>query len=160
MIRRAISFLFLILFFTSCDYFSSTSTTSKNNLQLTGTVIDYTKVDVYPIFPDCENYAEEGNQKECFEQTLTQKLTELFNENDLKVEKAVNDSTAIDLLIDNTGKASVVSINSPESILTNFPALDSVIRQSFTLLPTMKPAVKRGIFVNSQYRLVVLVKTI
>jgi len=160
MIRQAVSFLFLVVFFTSCDYFSSTSTTSNSNLQLSGTVIDYTKVDVYPIFSDCENYSEEGNQKECFEQTLTQKLSELFNEQDLKVKKAVNDSTAIDLLIDNTGRASVVKINSPKSIITNFPELDSVIRQSFTLLPTMKPAVKRGIFVKSQYRLVVLVKTI
>ncbi|HBK71482.1 MAG TPA: hypothetical protein DDZ39_07505 [Flavobacteriaceae bacterium] len=123
-------------------------------------MIDFTKVDVYPIFSDCENYAEEGNQKECFEQTLLQKLSEQFNKNDLKVKKAVNDSTAIDLLIDNTGKASVVKINSPESILTNFPQLDSVVRKSVTLLPTMKPAVKRGIFVRSQYRLVVLVKTI
>ena len=160
MIRRVLSFLFLILFFTSCDFFSSTSTTTNNSLQLSGSVIDFTKVDVYPIFSDCENYAEEGNQKECFEQTLLQKLSEQFNKNDLKVKKAVNDSTAIDLLIDNTGKASVVKINSPESILTNFPQLDSVVRKSVTLLPTMKPAVKRGIFVRSQYRLVVLVKTI
>lgn len=160
MIRRVLSFLFLILFFTSCDFFSSTSTTTNNSLQLSGSVIDFTKVDVYPIFSDCENYAEEGNQKECFEQTLLQKLSEQFNKNDLKVKRAVNDSTAIDLLIDNTGKASVVKINSPESILTNFPQLDSVVRKSVTLLPTMKPAVKRGIFVRSQYRLVVLVKTI
>jgi len=160
MIRRVLSFLFLILFFTSCDFFSSTSTTTNNSLQLSGSVIDFTKVDVYPIFSDCENYAEEGNQKECFEQTLLEKLSEQFNKNDLKVKRAVNDSTAIDLLIDNTGKASVVNINSPESILTNFPQLDSVVRKSVTLLPTMKPAVKRGIFVRSQYRLVVLVKTI
>jgi len=160
MIRRVLSFLFLILFFTSCDFFSSTSTTTNNSLQLSGSVIDFTKVDVYPIFSDCENYAEEGNQKECFEQTLLEKLSEQFNKNDLKVKRAVNDSTAIDLLIDNTGKASVVKINSPESILTNFPQLDSVVRKSVTLLPTMKPAVKRGIFVRSQYRLVVLVKTI
>ncbi len=160
MLKRVASFLFLVLFFMSCDFFSTTSTTADSNLQLLDTVIDYTKVDVYPIFLDCENYAENDNQKECFERTLTQKLSELFSKNELKVKKEVNDTAFIDLLIDNTGRASVVNISAPQSIITNFPKLDTIIKQSISLLPTVKPAVKHGIFVKSQYRLVVVVKTI
>jgi hypothetical protein len=124
------------------------------------TLIDFTKVDVYPIFSDCENFSENGNQKECFELTLTQKLSASLQENDLKVKERVNDTTLIDILIDNTGKASVVKINSPKSIINQLPKLDTVIRQSIADLPTIKPAVKRGIFVNSQYRMAVIVKTL
>ncbi len=160
MLRRILGFLFLLLFLTSCDYFSSTSSTTKSNLQVLDTLIDFTKVDVYPIFSDCENFSENDNQKKCFELTLTQKLSESLQENELKVKERVNDTTLIDILIDNTGKASVVNINSPESIINQLPKLDTVIRQSIADLPTIKPAVKRGIFVNSQYRLAVVVKTL
>jgi len=76
MLRRIIYFLFLVLFLTSCDYFSSQTTSNSNsNLQVLDTLIDFTKVDVYPIFSDCENYSESDNQKKCFELTLTEKLS-------------------------------------------------------------------------------------
>jgi len=160
MLRRVFYFLLVLLFLTSCDYFSPDTSTSKSNLQVLDTLIDFTKVDVYPIFSDCENFSENDNQKKCFELTLTQKLSASLNENELKVKKRVNDTTLIDILIDNTGKASVVHINSPESIVAQLPSLDTVIRQSIADLPTIKPAVKRGIFVKSQYRLAVIVKTL
>ena len=161
MLRRVFHFLFLLLFLTSCDYFSSTTATDSNsNLQVLDTFIDFTKVDVYPIFSDCENFSENDNQKKCFELTLTKKLSASLQENELKVKQRVNDTTLIDILIDNTGKASVVNINSPENIITQLPKLDTIIRQGIAALPTMKPAVKRGIFVNSQYRLAVVVRTL
>ena len=159
MIRRAIGFFLLLLFLISCDYLSP-ATPENSALQVLDTVIDYTKVDVYPIFSDCENFAENDSQKKCFEVSLIEKLTALLHKNELKVKERVNDTALIDLLIDQTGKASVVNIDSPEIITNQLPSLDSIIRQSVSALPTMKPAVKRGIFVRSQYRLAIVVKTI
>jgi len=158
MLRRVISFL-LLLFFTSCELFSPQTNTSNNNLQVLDSVIDYTRVDVYPIFSDCENYAETDNQKKCFETSLIEKLSTLLNENKFEVKQIVNDTTLIDVLIDNTGKAAVVKINSPTTLVRELPKLDSIIKSSIDKLPTMKPAVKRGIFVKSQYRLSIVVQT-
>jgi hypothetical protein len=124
------------------------------------TVIDYTSVDVYPIFSDCENYAESNDQKECFEASITEKLADILSENELKVKNVVNDSTAIDILIDNTGKASLVSIAPSEAIAKELPDLESIIRKGVNQLPSIKPALKRGMFVKSQYRLVIIVETI
>lgn len=160
MIRRAIGFFLLLLFLISCDYLSPTTTAENSELQVLDTVIDYTKVDVYPIFSDCENFAENDSQKKCFEVSLIEKLSKLLHKNELKVKERVNDTALIDLLIDQTGKATVVNIDSPEIITNQLPTLDSIIRQSVSALPTMKPAVKRGIFVRSQYRLAIVVKTI
>jgi len=159
MLRRLGKLLFL-LFFTSCELFSPQTSTSKSNLQVLDTVIDFTSVDVYPIFSDCENYAETDDQKECFENSITEKLAEYLSNSDLKVNKEVNDTTYIDILIDNTGKASLVHINSGKFIREELPNLESVVRKSINQLPTMKPALKRGMFVKSQYRLVIVVKTI
>ena len=78
----------------------------------------------------------------------------------MKVKEVVNDTTHINLFIDKDGKANVLDIRSPDSISKYLPKLDSVIRQSVAKLPTMKPAVKRGILVKSQYSLSIIVKTI
>jgi len=160
MFIRILAVFFLGLSFTSCDYFPSTSSTSKSNIQVLDTVIDFTSVDVYPIFSDCENYAENTNQKQCFEETLTNLLSDSLLKTELKVKEEVNDTALIDILIDNSGKVSVVKINSSESIKKQLPKLDTIIRQSVAELPTIKPAVKRGIFVNSQYRLAIVIETI
>ncbi|WP_123897441.1 hypothetical protein [Aureibaculum marinum] len=160
MLKRTVSFLFFILLFTSCEYFSSNSTSSKSNLEVVNTVIDFTKVDTYPIFSDCENFAENDNQKECFQNTLTQKLSESLNKADIKVQEAVNDTAWIDILIDNTGRASLVNVNSTNAIDEQIPDFKEILKVSIQRLPSMKPAVKRGIFVKSQYRMAVEVKTI
>ena len=161
MIRQTIGLFFIVVTLNSCQWFGSNKTvSSSSDLKLIDTIIDFTKVDVYPIFSDCENYAENDNQKECFETSLIDKLTDSFSEHALTVKKKVNEKTSVDILIDQSGKAFTVAINSPEIIHEQLPTLDSIIRQSILDLPTMKPAVKRGIFVKSQYRLVVVVKTI
>ena len=160
MLRRTFSFLFFILLLTSCEYFSSSSSSSKSNLEVSDSIIDFTKVDTYPIFPECENYAENDNQKTCFYKTLPQKLTESLGQEDIKVKKAINDTAWIDILIDNTGRASLVNINSTAAIDEQIPDFNQILEQSIDRLPTMKPAVKRGIFVKSQYRMAIEVKTI
>lgn len=160
MLRRTFSLLFLILLFASCEYFSSSNSSTKSNLEVSKTIIDFTKVDVYPIFSDCENFAENDNQKECFQTILTQKVGESLGEADIKVKKAVNDTAWIDILIDNTGRASLVNINSTTAIEEQIPDFKQTLEQSIDRLPTMKPAVKRGIFVKSQYRMAIEVKTI
>ncbi len=159
MLRRTNAFFLLFIFLTSCELFSPNKSISSGNLQVLDTVIDYTSVDVYPIFSDCENYAESNDQKDCFETSITEKLAEILSENELKVKNEVNDTTAIDILIDNTGKASLVGISSPKSILNELPNLESIIRNGINQLPTVKPALKRGMFVKSQYRLVIIVET-
>jgi hypothetical protein len=160
MLRRASTLLLVFIFCTSCDYFSQSTSTSSSNLQVLDTVIDYTSVDVYPIFSDCENYAESDSQKKCFEASITEKLAEILSDNEFKVNNEVNDTTSIDILIDHTGKASLMTINSPKSIVEELPNLESIIRKGINQLPTMKPALKRGMFVKSQYRLVIVVETI
>jgi len=135
MFRRIVGYLFILFLLASCEYFSPTNATSNNKLQEIDTIIDYTKIDVYPIFYDCEDFSEENDQKGCFEASLSKRLSELLNKNSLKVKKAVNDTTHIKLFIDNAGKAKILDINSPGVISQYLPSLDSVIRQIVVKLP-------------------------
>jgi|GEM_PF-819678 len=162
MVRQVIPVFFLIVLFSSCELFTTRTNTSAttSDLKLIDTIIDFTKVDTYPIFSDCENYAENDNQKACFESSIIEKLSAFFATQQLVVKEKVNDVANVDILIDQSGKARTVTVDSPEIIKEQMPSFDSIIRQSIDALPSMKPAVKRGIFVKSQYRLVVIVRTL
>lgn len=160
MFRQSIGLVFIGILMASCEYFSPGTSTADTALQQLDTVINYNRVDVYPIFCDCEDYSENNDQKACFEASLSNRLSELLNKNNLRVKERVNDTTRVQLFIDRTGKASVVSIDSPAPITVQLPALDSIIKNSVAQLPKIKPAVKRGILVNSQYNLAIIIRTL
>ena len=157
MILRVLVVILLIIS-TSCDR-SSSSTASVQNLKLLDTVIDYTSVDVYPLFSDCQELNTKQAQKECFESALTELLSTKLKRVNYQVKESMNDSSYVDLLINSNGKTRVVAINSPLIIKNNLPQLDSIIRQSVDELPIVKPALKRGIPVKSQYKLAVIVRS-
>ena len=123
------------------------------------TIIDYSSVDVYPLFSDCQEIDNKQVQKSCFESALTELLSEKLQSLDYEVKENVNDSSYVDLLINRNGKTRVVAINSPSIITHNLPHLDSIIRLSVDELPLVKPALKRGIPVKSQYKLAVVVRS-
>ncbi len=148
----------LVIFFISCDR-SSSSAATVQNLKLLDTVIDYSSVDVYPLFSDCQEIEDKQAQKSCFETALTDLLAEKLHRIDYKVKEIVNDSSFVDLLVNSNGKTRVVAINSPAIIRNNLPQLDSIIKQSVDELPIVKPALKRGIPVRSQYKLAVVVRS-
>lgn len=148
----------LLLFFVSCDR-SSSGTASVQNLKLLDTVIDYTSVDVYPLFSNCQELSDKSAQKQCFETAFTELLAEKLHRIDYEVKETVNDSSYVELLINKNGKTKVVAINSPAIIEENLPQLDSIIKQSVDELPIVVPASKHGIPVKSQYKLALVVRT-
>tara|TARA_R110002073_G_scaffold336208_1_gene531003 strand:- start:151819 stop:152301 length:483 start_codon:yes stop_codon:yes gene_type:complete len=159
MLRRITGFIFLLIL-TSCEIFSPHSSTAVNQLKVVDTVIDFTKVDEYPLFTDCQSLTETTARKKCFETTLTSIISDLLLSHEYVVKKRVNDTAFVDLLVDNYGMATVVAIKSSEEVQQNLPKLDSLIRASVAQLPQMDPALKRGIPVRSQFKLSLIIKTI
>lgn len=157
---RFLAFFLLTILLFSCGNISHNTTTSKNQQKLLDTVIDYTSVDVYPLFTNCNETDEKHNQEECFAHAMTKRLEKTIKSIDYKVRKPVNDSALVKLLVNDNGKTRLVAIESPQIITDNLPQLDSVIRASVDALPIVKPAVKRGIPIKSQYHLAIVVRTI
>ncbi len=158
MLRRVWKLLLVCILCTSCDYFSSQKSTANSNIQLLPTVVDYTTVTKYPLFPDCTDGAEDDNRKECFETSIAQKLSELLSKHELRVDREVNDKISIDILIDLTNRASLVRVNSSKTISKELPNLEALIRESISELPIIESARKNGIPVKSQYRMEIIIE--
>jgi len=146
-----------ILVFSSCDFLSPNKSSSDKFTELDSD-IDYNKVDVYPLFENCNNCDTSLKQNQCFENEFIKSLNKITDKSKIEAIKKINDTVYVDILVDNTGKISIAKIYENLEIVKNVPKFDSLIRLSIAKLPTaIQPSLKRGIPVNVIFKLPVVV---
>ena len=157
MFFRLVILISIILVTISCDFISQQKTTLKNTALL-DTVIDYNEVDVYPLFLDCNNCDSSEKQNLCFEMELIRRLQKITSMKPVGASGYVNDTIMLDILVDREGKISIAKIHQEEHVKAQIPALDSLLYKSIAALPaTVQPSLKRGIPVNSIFKLPIIV---
>lgn len=123
------------------------------------TDIDYSTVDVYPMFLSCEGLDTKQKQEDCFGVELVTRLDELISSEKIKASNVIYDTVFVDLLIEKDNKIKIGQIQSSELVKNKIPNLDSVLIASINNLPYLtQPAIKRGIPVNAQFKLPILIK--
>lgn len=147
---RAIFLLLTLSFATSCKYFEVDKKTQQQEIDM---LVDFSVVDVSPIFQSCKDFLEKQEQTKCFRTSLHKHISESLAKHSLIVKKPLNEIVQIDLLIDKQGVVSVKEITSSEAIKLAIPNLDSIIALSLKNLPKLFPASKRGIPVTTQYQI-------
>ncbi len=123
------------------------------------TIIDYSTVDVYPMFGNCENLDGDEKQEQCFGTELVEQLEVLIVLKNIKGPTATYDTIYVELSIAQDSKIRISRINSSELVNDKIPNLDSVLIASINQIPTLtQPAIKRGIPVKSQFKLPILIR--
>lgn len=150
MYLRFLTFLMVLLFCTSCDYFSFSK---KKNLQVVDTIVDFTSVDFSPSFKVCDSLIDKTKKSDCFRNTIHQKIGEELQKSSLTVKDSLDEVVYIDVVINQKGQIILDEITSTEKLKEQLPQLDSILKQSVQQLATIRPAIKRGIPVTTKYRL-------
>jgi hypothetical protein len=150
MFLRVFPFFILMFFFTSCDNFSFSK--SKNK-QVIDTIVNFTSVDVSPSFKVCDSIINKTKKTACFRTTIHKKIGEELQKYSFSVQDSISEIVFVDLIINAKGAIILEEIQSSESIKSKLPALDSLLKLSIKKMPSMYPAIKRGIPVTTKYRL-------
>ena len=150
MFLRLLTFLLMIVFCTSCDKLSFSKNTQKSTLD---TIVDYSSVDTFPSFKECDSIIDKNQKSTCFRNTIHQKIGEELQKNTFTIKDSIDEVIYVYLLINSNGIFSLDSIQSSLKIKTEIPSLDSVIKASIKKLPKIFPANKRGIPVTTKYQL-------
>ena len=160
MFFRSVIFISILMVTISCDFISPKKSTPRNSA-LFDTEIDFSDVDVYPLFMDCNNCDSSEKQNLCFEMELIRRLQKLTSKNILDATGKVNDTVILDILVNTEGKISIVNIYKNDIVTKKIPELDSLLYNSVALLPAaVQPSLKRGFPVNSMFKLPILVSVI
>ncbi len=150
MFLRKILFLISIVFFTSCQFFSS----DKNkNRQEIDTVVNFSKVDISPSFAVCDSLIDKTKKDNCFRTSIHQIIAKKLAKTTFKINQNIDETIVVNLLINSKGKISLKSIESSKIVAKEIPELDSLLALSLQNLPKLHPALKRGIPVATQYQL-------
>lgn len=155
--KRLYTILFCFILFTSCEYLSFKKPV-KNKLPIVDS-IDFSKVDDFPVFPECDSIPSQEKQRICFQLEMSKHIYHSLNQLDINAKTEFNDTIIVKIIVDNLGKTKLSSIQKTENIAENLPKLDSIIKAGLLELPVLQPAIKRGIPVSAEFSLPILIKT-
>lgn len=144
---------------TSCQYFETKKVSLETFYKEELKTIDWKDVDQYPAFPKCESFTEKREQKSCFENTLSSHLRQVFINHNAIAVRDLNDTVIVKFTISNIGKLSILEIQKTETINTEFPTFNHWLEESIDTLNPVSPAYKRGIPVETQFTLPIIIKT-
>jgi hypothetical protein len=130
-----------LVFFTSCKEINA----SKASILK----IDFKKIDAYPLLPECNNLTNRELQKNCFYTNISKRI-QIDLENYSLKNKIFKDTIFVKIFIDNKGKSYLKNRKK-----TNL-SLDSLLQKSIDNLPIMSPAIKKGIPINVEFILPVV----
>ncbi|MBC2844218.1 hypothetical protein [Winogradskyella flava] len=150
--------LFLIVLFTSCDYFEKKKVNSEDLLEEELQTFNWNDVDTYPTFSSCDSITAKEESKICFQNTLLSNVNQYLEQQNIVVSTDVNDTIRLKLVIDNKGLIKVDSIVVKSETQFQIPEIDSLLRQSLKGVPKIYPAIKRGQQVTTAFELPVIVR--
>ncbi len=149
--------ILMVCSFTSCIFFESADEKTQKLIRKELQSIDWTDVDKYPLFNDCDETASKTAQKKCFIKTLSSHFTSTLQEFQPVLDKTVNDTVFIDFVVENTGDISILNIHNKQVLEKQVQEFEKKITESLVSLSRIEPALKRGIPVSTKFRIPIII---
>lgn len=151
-------FYFLLLSFTSCQYFEKQIPSENELLQKELKTINWKEVDEYPSLLDCEKITNKQQQKQCFFDRLTQLIQEKLSVDTLAVLYPELDTIEVKVTVFPNATMKFEPQFPKDSVAYDTIKIDSILRARLVDFPRVNPAIKRGIPVKTQFILPVIIK--
>jgi len=151
------SLFFSLIFFCSCQFIDKKKLDFELFLENELTAFKWDELDQYPTFETCdENYNYEQN-KICFESILSNHFIEFFKANNNISITKTTDTLIFELKV---SKAGQIFISNSKSQFSIYPVgFIDLLQHSFLDLPVLYPAIKRSQYVDSSFKLPVILNT-
>ena len=153
--QRLLVLLCCFLIFSSCEFFQKKEFVNNTAID---TIIDFNSVDVFPLFPSCDSIPSQEKQKICSQIKLSEHIYSSLSIHEITSTEVLSDTILIKLNIDRSGKVSLSSLFTNDYINQQIPDLDSLLKAGVDQLPILKPAIKRGMPVTTEFTLPIVIK--
>ena len=153
---KIINFFLLVFLIISCK---------KNNIQkkieITSSKIEWNKNDELPSIKLCDEIDSEFERSICFKKKLTNLIYENIDISGITVRKYLNDTLYISILIDKSGKISMLKSIIKPGIIKEIPNIESILNKAVNNLPIILPATKTnlGVQVSTSFDLPIILTT-
>jgi hypothetical protein len=151
------SFLILVVF--SCDLTINKELSVNQLVSDELETFNWSDVDTYPRFQNCDTIINKELNFQCFVNTLTSKVQTNLSNTGVIVDKSIKDTVMISFRVSDKGKITLDQLFSENEVLNVNLLIDSIFKLSILDLPKLYPAIKRGQPVNTKFKLPILVST-
>lgn len=146
-------FLGFLWIVSSCQYFNTERISSETFYEEEIESINWSEVDTYPMFGECEKYTEKEEQKSCFQNVVNTAIKQELSEENLVTSQEISDTVTIILQIDKKGNLDIEEVIADSLTLKKIPSLSRLFQESIGKISNPAPAYKRGIPVTTTIRL-------
>ena len=144
---------FILISFTSCNYFNVKKTSSEAILEEELQTFNWNEVDVYPSFETCNTSTDQESKKKCFQNTLSETIYKLLASEKIVVTQDIQDTILVHFQISETGELHLMDAKIDSITIVEIPNIETLLHQSLDFLPEIYPAIKRGQQVKTQFTL-------
>ena len=155
MLKQVFSFLVCLLL-VSCSYFEKIN--NREAIPEVDTIVDFSKVDAFPLFLNCNDIPSREKQQVCFQLEMANHIYAALKSYSLSTTEILNDTILVKLKVDAAGFTSLSEIQISEETRTLLPQFDSLIKVSLQKLPKLEPAIKRNMPVTTEFTLPIILK--
>ncbi|MDX1830314.1 MAG: hypothetical protein R3342_12295 [Lutibacter sp.] len=156
MLKKVLAIIFCSALTISCSYFNEAD--RKSAIPKIDTVVDFNRVDAYPLFPVCKDIPSRKKQQICFQLQMSQYIYAALKKYSLSTNQLINDTVFVKLKINALGKTSLSSIKISDKTKELLPEFDSLLKVSLLKLPVLSPAIKRNMPVTTEFTLPIILK--
>ena len=146
-------YLFVVLLCTSCQFFETEKLNTETLYEEELKTIDWTEVDQYPVFANCESLSEKVAQKHCFEQSLATQIHQAIERRNMTTVHTLHDTIMLQLEVSKTATIRAQYIAVDSVLFSEIPMLKKWIHESVDSMKLVAPAYKRGIPVATYFAL-------
>jgi hypothetical protein len=155
--KKAIALL-LLFQLTSCHYFEKQVPSEEALLKEQLDEINWKQIDEYPTVVDCEQISDETLRKQCFFDFLTQTIQQKLAVDSVRNLFPKLDTIEVKVTVFPNEQVTFEPQFPKDSVAYDTIKIDSILHARLVDFPKIKPAIKRGIPVKSQFILPVILK--
>jgi len=156
---RYLFLLLLLLLATSCQYFDTQKFSAETFYNEEIKTLNLSEIDTYPTFQECEAAIEKEETRLCFENELTARVAQSLSRESLIAIHTLQDTLWVDFSISEEAVIRVNEVKADSLIHLEFPKLKDKLVQKMDSIVLKAPAYKRGIPVQTQFNLPIIIKT-
>lgn len=150
--------ILLLTLLQSCQYFEKQVPDEKELLDKELKEINWTEVDEYPSFADCEKLTEVAQRKQCFFERLTMEIQDKLAVDTLSTLFPELDTIEVKVTVFPNASMQFEPQFPKDSVAYDTIKIDSILHARLIDFPKVNPALKRGMPVKTQFVLPVIIK--
>jgi len=156
---RKFLLILVVLGFASCNLFESKEKRTQKLVSEQLLKIDWSDVDAYPLFSDCDEFNSKPVQKKCFEDKMLAHLSQQLQGFQIISENEIKEVVYLDFSIESDGTITIVNLANQEVLGSQRKEFENKVAKGLKSLPKIEPALKEGIPIRAKFRIPIVLNS-